>query len=109
MPPVTTTALAAPTSTLPEALNGERLRLLTDARRAGLQLESVVEAFVRPALARIQGRDGLNRFSRLRAMLAAEDAPLTAAVLPGAPAAQRRRSGIDEAAGFRCVTPATAR
>lgn len=57
-------------------LNAERLRLLTDARRAGLRLESVIEAFVRPALAVIQGRDGQNQFSRLRAMLAAEDAPL---------------------------------
>jgi hypothetical protein len=38
----------------------------------------VIEAFVRPALAEIQGRDGQNQFSRLRAMLAAEDAPLFA-------------------------------
>lgn len=57
-------------------LNRERLRLLGEARRTGLQLESVIEAFVRPALAEIQGRDGQNQFSRLRAMLAAEDAPL---------------------------------
>ena len=57
-------------------LNRERLRLLGEARRNRLQLESVIEAFVRPALAAIQGRDGHNRFSRLRAMLAAEDAPL---------------------------------
>lgn len=57
-------------------LNRERLRLLNEARRAGLQLESVIEAFVRPALAEIQGRDGQNQYSRLRAMLAAEDAPL---------------------------------
>jgi hypothetical protein len=28
----------------------------------------------------------------------------TAAVFPGVPAAQHRRSGIDEAADFRCVT-----
>jgi AcrR family transcriptional regulator len=57
-------------------LNRERLRLLSEARHTGLQLESVIEAFVRPALAEIQGRDGENQFSRLRAMLAAEDAPL---------------------------------
>jgi AcrR family transcriptional regulator len=57
-------------------LNRERLRLLTEARRTGLQLESVIEAFVRPALTEIQGGDGHNQYSRLRAMLAAEDAPL---------------------------------
>jgi AcrR family transcriptional regulator len=57
-------------------LNRERLRLLAEARRAGLRLESVIEAFVRPALAEIQDRGGQNQFSRLRAMLAAEDAPL---------------------------------
>jgi AcrR family transcriptional regulator len=57
-------------------LNRERLRLLAEARRAGLQLESVIEAFVRPALAEIQDRDGRNPFSRLRAILAAEDVPL---------------------------------
>ena len=55
-------------------LNRERLRLLGEARRAGLRLESVVEAFVRPALAAIEGPNG--QFSRLRAMLAAEDVPL---------------------------------
>ena len=49
---------------------------MTDARSAGLQLESVIEAFVRPALAEIQGGDGKNQYSRLRAMLAAEAAPL---------------------------------
>jgi AcrR family transcriptional regulator len=59
-------------------LNRERLRMLSDARHTGLQLESVIEAFVRPALAEIQGRDGHNQYSRLRAMLAAEDAPLFA-------------------------------
>ena len=58
------------------SLNAERTRLLTEARRAGLQLESVIEAFVRPALAEIQGGDGRNHYSRLRAMLAAEAAPL---------------------------------
>jgi AcrR family transcriptional regulator len=59
-------------------LNAERLRLLTEARRAGLTLEAVIEAFVRPALAEIQGGDGRNQYSRLRAMLAAEAAPLFA-------------------------------
>jgi AcrR family transcriptional regulator len=59
-------------------LNRERLRMLSDARRTGPQLESVIEAFVRPALAEIQGRDGHNQYSRLRAMLAAENAPLFA-------------------------------
>ena len=57
-------------------LNRERVRLLTEARRTGLQLESVIEAFVRPALTEIQGGDGKNHYSRLRATLAAEDAPL---------------------------------
>jgi AcrR family transcriptional regulator len=57
-------------------LNGERLRLLAEARRTGLRLESVIEAFVRPALAEIQGGDARNQYSRLRAMLAAENAPL---------------------------------
>ncbi len=57
-------------------LNRERVRLLTEARRAGLALESVIEAFVRPALTEIRGGDGKNHYSRLRAMLAAEDAPL---------------------------------
>jgi AcrR family transcriptional regulator len=57
-------------------LNRERLRLLGEARRRGLTLESVIEAFVRPALAEIQDPDGGNQFSRLRAILAAEDVPL---------------------------------
>jgi AcrR family transcriptional regulator len=57
-------------------LNRERLRLLSEARRDGLTLESVIESFVRPALAEIQDREGRNPFSRLRAILAAEDVPL---------------------------------
>jgi AcrR family transcriptional regulator len=60
------------------ALNRARVRLLTEARRNGLRLESVIAAFVQPALEEIQGRDGENPYSRLRAMLAAEDAPLFA-------------------------------
>jgi len=58
------------------ALNRQRFRLLNHARQAGLRLESVIEAFVRPALAEIQGAEGRNQYSRLRAMLAAEAAPL---------------------------------
>lgn len=58
------------------SLNAERLKLLADARRSGLQLESVLEAFARPALAEIQGLGGQTQFSRLRAILAAEDAAL---------------------------------
>lgn len=57
-------------------LNAERLRLLAEARQSGLRLESVIDAFVRPALAEIQSGDPQNQYSRLRAMLAAEDAPL---------------------------------
>ena len=57
-------------------LNAERHKLLARARRTGLRLESVIEAFVRPALAEIQGRGGETQFSRLRAILAAEDSAL---------------------------------
>jgi AcrR family transcriptional regulator len=57
-------------------LNAERLKLLAEARHSGLGLESVLEAFVRPALAEIQGVGGQTQFSRLRAILAAEDAAL---------------------------------
>ena len=58
------------------ALIQQRFKLLDDARHAGLPLESVIEAFVRPALAEIQDGEGHNQYSRLRAMLAAEAAPL---------------------------------
>ena len=58
------------------ALNAERLKLLGQARRNGLQLEPVIEAFVRPALAEIQTGGGETSFSRLRAILAAEDSAL---------------------------------
>ena len=57
-------------------LNAERLKLLGQARRSGLQLEQVIEAFVRPALAEIQTGGGDTSFSRLRAILAAEDSAL---------------------------------
>lgn len=56
-------------------LTTERVKLLAEARERGLRLEDVIEAFVRPALAEIQGFTGESQFSRLRAILAAEDAP----------------------------------
>ena len=58
------------------SLNAERLKLLGQARQRGLQLEQVIEAFVRPALAEIQTTVGETSFSRLRAILAAEDSTL---------------------------------
>ena len=58
------------------SLNAERLKLLGQARRKGLELEAVIEAFVRPALAEIQTGHGETSFSRLRAILAAEDSAL---------------------------------
>ena len=57
-------------------LNAERLKLLAAARRGTPNLEAVIEAFVRPALAEIQGASGQSSFSRLRAILAAEDSAL---------------------------------
>jgi len=57
-------------------LNAERLKLLADARRRGLTLEAVIEAFVRPALTEIQHGGSETAFSRLRAILAAEDSAL---------------------------------
>jgi AcrR family transcriptional regulator len=57
-------------------LNAERLKLLGQARDRGLKLEQVIEAFVRPAMAEIQTKDGETSFSRLRAILAAEDSAL---------------------------------
>jgi len=58
------------------SLNAERLKLLGQARASGLQLERVIEAFVRPALAEIRIEGGESSFSRLRAILAAEDSTL---------------------------------
>jgi AcrR family transcriptional regulator len=59
------------------SLNAERLKLLEQARHGRrVQLERVIEAFVRPALAEIQADEGDTRFSRLRAILAAEDSTL---------------------------------
>ena len=58
------------------SLNAERLKLLGQARQQGLQLEQVIEAFVRPALAEIRTTVGETSFSRLRAILAAEHSTL---------------------------------
>jgi AcrR family transcriptional regulator len=57
-------------------LNAERLRLLARAGRGRRRLEQVIDAFVRPALAEIQGEGTQTGFSRLRAILAAEDSAL---------------------------------
>ena len=57
-------------------LNTERLKLLAAATRGKPKLERVIEAFVRPALAEIQGAGDGSSFSRLRAILAAEDSAL---------------------------------
>ena len=58
------------------SLNAERLKLLAQARAQGLPLEQVIESFVRPALAEIQSDGHETPFSRLRAILAAEDSAL---------------------------------
>jgi len=58
------------------SLNAERLRLLGLAGRGRDRLERIIEAFVRPALAEIQTGSGHTAFSRLRAILAAEDSAL---------------------------------
>jgi AcrR family transcriptional regulator len=57
-------------------LNAERLKLLAEATRGKPKLDRVIEAFVRPALAEIQGAGRNSSFSRLRAILAAEDSAL---------------------------------
>ena len=54
-------------------LNAERLKLLAEATHGTPSLEGVIESFVRPALAEIQSPGGQSNFSRLRAILAAED------------------------------------
>jgi AcrR family transcriptional regulator len=56
-------------------LNAERLRLLAMAGGRN-RLEKTIEAFVRPALAEIQNRGAKSGFSRLRAILAAENSAL---------------------------------
>ena len=57
-------------------LNAERVRLLNLAAGRRDRLEKTIEAFVRPALAEIQTGRGESGFSRLRAILAAEDSAL---------------------------------
>jgi AcrR family transcriptional regulator len=57
-------------------LNAERLRLLAHAGRGHRRLEQVIEAFVRPALDEIHSNGKPSGFSRLRAILAAEDSEL---------------------------------
>jgi AcrR family transcriptional regulator len=57
-------------------LNAERRRLLRAACAGKGRLEKIIEAFVRPALAEIQTDGGRTAFSRLRAILAAEDTAL---------------------------------
>jgi len=60
------------------ALNAERFQLLKAASAEGqpLQLENVIEAFVLPALSVAQTQAGGASFSRLRAVLAAENSKL---------------------------------
>lgn len=57
-------------------LNAERLKLLAAAGSGPRRLEAIIEAFVRPALAEIRPAGGGSDFSRLRAILAAEDSAL---------------------------------
>lgn len=59
-----------------EPLNVERTRLLGTSSRGGAEpsLEKVLEAFIRPALAITTDSSGLSAFTRLRALLAAENA-----------------------------------
>jgi AcrR family transcriptional regulator len=59
-----------------EPLNAERMRLLKSFSRGGAapSLEKVLEAFIRPALAITTDASGLSEFTRLRALLAAENA-----------------------------------
>jgi AcrR family transcriptional regulator len=59
-----------------EPLNAERMRLLKSFGRGGAapSLEKVLEAFIRPALAITTDASGLSEFTRLRALLAAENA-----------------------------------
>ena len=59
-------------------MNEERMRLLAEAQQKAKppELEDVIEAFVRPALAVTYDSKGQTSFSRLRAILAAEDLTL---------------------------------
>jgi AcrR family transcriptional regulator len=58
-----------------EPLNAERMRLMGSFSRGGAEpsLEKVLEAFIRPALAITTDSSGLSEFTRLRALLAAEN------------------------------------
>ena len=59
-------------------LNSARMRLLQETRAKGgqPQLESILNAFIRPALAVARGENGQTAFIRLRAILAAENSAL---------------------------------
>ena len=59
-------------------LNSARMRLLQETRANGRQpqLEEILNAFIRPALAVARGEDGQTAFIRLRAILAAENSTL---------------------------------
>lgn len=59
-------------------LNSARMRLLQETRAHGRQpqLEEILNAFIRPALAVARGEDGQTAFIRLRAILAAENSAL---------------------------------
>jgi AcrR family transcriptional regulator len=59
-------------------LNSARMRLLQEIRVNGRQpeLEEILNAFIRPALAVARGEDGQTAFIRLRAILAAENSAL---------------------------------
>jgi AcrR family transcriptional regulator len=59
-------------------LNSARMRLLEEIRIDGRppELEQILNAFIRPALAVAHGEDGQTAFIRLRAILAAENSAL---------------------------------
>jgi AcrR family transcriptional regulator len=61
-----------------EPLNRERTRLLAQARESagGLTLEKVIEAFIAPSLAVTTDKNGRTGFTRLRAILSAENSAL---------------------------------
>ncbi len=61
-----------------EPLKRERTRLLAEFAEAdgGLTLEKVIEAFIRPALEVTTDRNGRSGFTRLRAILSAENSAL---------------------------------
>ncbi len=61
-----------------EPLKRERTRLLMEFKQAGspATLEQILEAFIRPSLQAGQGSDKGRKFSRLRAILSAENSSL---------------------------------